>query len=127
VRLEDLVADPEATGRTVAAFIGASDADAVADAARAWADDARRRDDPSLASVARHPRGPDARFVASLAGDEMDALGYPRPSDRLSPIEWLRYGVVTLPLNGIRAALARATATTAGSRAGKLRSSGVRP
>ena len=122
VRYEDLVAAPEETGRAIAAFIEEGDAEAIARAARAWVVEARPDRDASAPTTARGIDACAARFVEAMAGPEMDALGYARSAARLSPIDRVRYGVATWPINRARAALTRATGSrrAAVARMGKV-------
>jgi hypothetical protein len=58
-----------------------------------------------------------------MAGEEMDALGYPRTAQRLSAIDAVRYGAVIWPLSRARAALTRGTGSgrAAAARMDKVR------
>ena len=106
VRLEDLVLMPEETGRGVAAFIGEPDGAAVARAAAAWVVEARGGGElPERPKPSRGIDGREAHFVDAMAGEELDALGYPRTAVRLSRIDAVRYGAATWPVNRARAAL----------------------
>jgi hypothetical protein len=111
VRYESLVEQPEAKLREICAFVGEEYDPAMLTMKGAQVlldkggNSSYGRREPgriSIGSVGRFRQVLNARqiaFTQMVAGGEMRAFDYPLVETRLSPRDWLLYGLLDLPLN----------------------------